>query len=91
MSTTYGQLHVQEFQPDLDSVMSYLERVSLYFDANGIAKDKRVPILLSSIGASTYSLLSDLLAPEKPGSKSLDQICTALRNHFEPKRSIIAK
>ena len=89
MATTYGQL--QEFQPDSDSVTSYLERVALYFDANGIAEDKKVPILLSSIGASTYSLLSDLLAPDKPGSKSFDQICTALRNHFEPKRSIIAE
>ena len=70
MSTTYGQL--QEFQPDLDAVTSYLERVSLYFDANGIAEDKRVPILLSSIGESTYSLLNDLLAPDKLGSKPFD-------------------
>ena len=89
MATTYGQL--QEFQPDSDSVTSYLERVSLYFDANGIVDGKRVPIMLSSIGASTYSLLSDLLAPDKPGSMSFDQICAALRNHFEPKRSIIAE
>ena len=89
MATTYGRL--QEFQPDSDSVTSYLERVSLYFDANGIVDGKRVPILLSSIGASTYSLLSHLLAPDKPGSMSFDQICVALRNHFEPKCSIIAE
>ena len=89
MATTYGQL--QKFQPDSESITSYLERVTLYLDANGIADGKRVPILLSSIGASTYSLLSNLLAPDKPGSKSFDQICAALRNHFEPKCSIIAK
>ena len=82
MATTYKQL--QEFQPDSDSVTSYLERVSLYLDANGIAEGKRVPIMLSSIGASTYLILSDLLTPDKPGSKSFDQICAFLQNHFKP-------
>ena len=82
MAKTYGQL--QEFQPDSDSVTSYLERVSLYLDANGIADGKRVTILLSSIAASTHSLLSNLLTPEKTGSKMCDQICAALQNHFEP-------
>ena len=89
MAMTYGQL--LEFQPDSDSVTSYLERVSLYFDAIGIVDGKRVPILLRSTGVSMYSFLSHLLAPDKPGSMSFDQICAALRNHFEPKRSIIAE
>ena len=93
MATTYMYGQLQEFQSDSDSVTSYLERVSLYtyFDANGIVDGKRVPILLSSIGASMYSFLSDLLAPDKPGSMSFDQICAALWNHIEPKRSIIAE
>ena len=59
--------------------------------ANNIPGDKRVPILLSSIGASTYSLLSDLLAPETPSDKSLAEISAALRKHFEPKRAVIAE
>lgn len=89
MATRYGQL--QEFQPESDSIKAYLERVALYFVANAIPDDKKVPILLSSIGTSTYALLSDLLAPNPPGNKSFDQITDALRNHFEPKRSIIAE
>ena len=53
--------------------------------ANNIPEDKQVPILLSSIGDSTYSLLSDLLAPESPSVKSLAEISAALCKHFEPK------
>ena len=89
MATQYGRL--QEFQPDSDSIKSYLERASLYLKANGITDNKRVPILLSSIGASTYTLLSDLVSPTAPGEKSFDDLCAALRNHFEPRRSTIAE
>ena len=89
MATQYGQL--QEFQPESESIKAYLERASLYFAANEIAADKKVPILLSSIGAPTYALLSDLLAPTSPGDKSFDEITAALRNHFEPKRSVITE
>ena len=35
---------------------------------------KRVPILLSSIGAPTYALLSDLVAPTPPSDKSFTEI-----------------
>ena len=59
--------------------------------ANNIPEDKQVPILLSSIGASTYSLLGDLLAPETPSVKSLAEISAALRKHFEPKRAVITE
>ena len=89
MATQYGQL--QEFKPDSDSIKSYLERVSLYFTANDVADGKRVPVLLSSIGASTYAVLSDLLAPDKLAAKTFDEISTALSNHFEPKRSVITE
>jgi hypothetical protein len=65
--------------------------VELYFSASGIAANKQVPILLSSIGASTYALLSDLVAPQPPSAKSFAEISGALRKHFEPKRAIIAE
>ena len=31
-------------------------------------REKRVPVLLSSVGVRTYSLLRDLVAPDAPGS-----------------------
>ena len=89
MATQFGCL--KEFQPESDSIKAYFEREQLYFTANAVEENKQVPILLSSIGASTYSLLSNLVAPHLPSAKSLAEICTALRLHFEPKRAIIAE
>jgi len=65
--------------------------VTLYFEANEIDSKKQVAVLLSSIGALIYPLLSDLLAPATPGEKALKQISTALLDRFEPKCSIITK
>ena len=89
MAAVYGKL--QEFQPGSESIKAYLERVTLYFKANTIDDDKKVPILLSSIGSSTYATLSDLLAPDTPGTKSFEEISTKLNDHFLPKRSTIAE
>ena len=89
MATQYGTLTA--FDPSSDSIKSYLERVRLYFIANKVAEDIQVPILLSSIGPSTYALLCDLLAPSMPSSKSLPEITETMRRHFEPKRVVIAE
>ena len=64
---------LKEFRPDEDSIQAYLEVATLYFSANDIEEDKQVPILLSSIGAQTYSLMRDLVAPKAPGSLSFAQ------------------
>ena len=86
---TFGTL--KEFDPDAESIKTYLDRVELYFTANSVVAAKQVPILLSAIGSSTYSLLSDLLAPDPPKEKSLAEITAALRKHFEPKRVVTAE
>ena len=50
-----------------------------------------MPILLTSIGASTYDRLSELLAPADPSSKDLSEILQLLQTHFEPVRVQIAE
>ena len=87
---TFGTLKLKECNPATDSIKPYLERVKLYFQANDVQEDRMVPILLSSIGSATYSLLSDLVAPETPSTKSHDDITKALENHFQPKRLTIS-
>ena len=89
MATQYGSL--REFHPESDAIKAYLERTSLYFSANDVPDAKKVAVLLSTIGAPTYSLLSDLVAPDPPGEKSLAEIVEALCRHFEPKRTVIAE
>ena len=39
----------------------------------------------------TYALLSDLLAPDKRSSKTVDQLTQVLVKHYEPKLVIIAE
>ena len=88
-TSQFGTL--KEFNSNEGSITSYLERVELYFTANSVPGDEQVPILLTCIGTSTYTLLSDLLAPSPPSTKSLAEITDVLRKHFEPKRAIIAE
>ena len=82
---------ISEFQSELESITVYLERVGQYFIANEIPTGRRVAVLLSVIGSRTYSLLRSLLHPEVPGEKTYDQLETALREHFEPKRLVVVE
>ena len=83
--------HIEEFNPDKEQISTYLERLELFFVANEVVDEKQVATLLSVIGGKTYALLRDLLAPDKPASKSLGQLKDTLRAHFEPKPVVIAE
>ena len=67
---------------------TYLECVQLFFLANGVDDEKKVPVFLSIM---TYSLLRNLVAPVLPQSKTFYQLVAILKCHFEPKPVIIAK
>ena len=82
---------LSEFHPEAEGISAYLERVELFFTANSIADDKKVAVFLSVVGGKTYSLLRDLLAPEKPQDKSLPVLFQKLKEHYEPKPLVIAE
>ena len=85
-----GQLSA--FHQESDTISAYLERVQIFFNANGIEEDKqKVPIFLNAVGARTYALLRDLLSPEKPAAKNFAELQKALTDHFEPKPLVIAE
>ena len=52
-ATTYGRIN--EFEAHNEDWETYVERVEMFFDANGIENDKHVAILLSCVGAKTYN------------------------------------
>ena len=88
--TTYGK--IEEFDRDTDTWELYIERLNFYFEANRISNKGEGltlhrAILLSSVGRKTYKLMCDLIAPEKPGAKSYTELCTMVKNHFNPKPS----
>ena len=46
-----------------EDIASYVECVELYFTANYVEKDNEVATLLAVIGADSYGVLRNLLAP----------------------------
>ena len=87
--STFGR--IEQFDPELESFATYEERIRLFFEANDIAEEKKVPIFLSIIGTRSYSLLRDLLLPDKPRDKDLKMLMEVLKAHYEPTPSVIVE
>ncbi len=68
-----------------------MQRVKLFFTANDVADEKKVPIFLTAVGGKTYELLQSLVAPIEPKDKTLLDIEATLVKHFEPKPLVIAE
>lgn len=82
---------IEEFDSAKEDWQSYIERVEVYFVANDVQDDKRVATLLSLMGATTYHLLHNLLAPQRPAAQTFDIIVATLKNHLSPKPLVIAE
>lgn len=83
---------VTEFCEDEDTFQNYVERLEQFFIANGIVDDvKKRAVLLSSVGAKTYKLVGNLLAPRKAGDCPYSEIVSTLTNHHNPRPSTIVQ
>ena len=51
----------------------------------GAADRKKVAVIISVIGSSTYNILRDLCSPAKPNDKSFTEICQLLQTHYKPR------
>ena len=71
---------LEKFEPEMEMISSYLERVENYFSAKKIQDDLKVAVFLNAIGRDTYSLLRNLLAPWKLSEQSLPTLTTALKD-----------
>ena len=72
---------VEEYKEDEEWV-EYIERLTHYFTANEIEDgDKQRSISLSVCGAKTYKLIRNLVSPEKPDSKSFNELAELVRNN----------
>ena len=82
---------IAAYQPDAEKIESYLERVELYMLANNFLEDRKVPALLTLVGASTYELLHSLVVPALPQTKSYEDLVSALKKHYSPPPLVIAE
>lgn len=73
----------------------YVEQLDQYFLANDITdaegKPKRRAVFLSVVGNKTYGLIKTLLTPEKPTSKTYEELVELVRNYVSPKPIVIAE
>ena len=81
----------QPFIPKMESINSYLERPDLYLKASGVVEAKTVPVFLSAIRLSAYTVLRDLCRPALPEMKSYEQLQHLLKQQYDPKLLIVAE
>ncbi len=89
MASVFGNMG--PFDESSEQWCSYTERFEYFMAANDIDQEKAVPTFLSVMGPKTFTLLRNLLQPEKPGEKTYDQIVNTLKAHFSPKPLVIAE
>ena len=69
---TYGRIEEFKFENNFEE---YVERLEEYFLANEIDdNDKKRSIFLTVCGEKTYSLLRNLCVPDKPNTKTFDEL-----------------
>ena len=90
MAALFGT--VSEFEEGKEEWTQYVERLEHFFAANGIEDaNKKRSVFLSVIGPSSYKLLRNLVAPAKPGEKTLDELVRAMTQHHSPTPSEIVQ
>lgn len=84
-------LHIGEIGPYDKNVdlANYLERFQYFVEANGIDADKKKAVFLSVVGDTTFSLIRDLVQPDKIENKTFDEIINLLKSHLIPQASVI--
>ena len=75
---------IEQFDAGASDWPSYLAWLDQFIQANGIEEPRRVATLLTVIRSTTFKLLQNLLAPEKPADKTYryEELCTALELIF---------
>ena len=89
---------VGEFDNSKETFRAYCDRMELFFEANDLdiqggeanaaadakVRRKRKAIFLTEIGAETFTLLDNLLAPRKAKDVAMVECVTILEKHFNP-------
>ena len=87
----YGK--ITGFDKTNEDWVSYVERMTLFFEANRIGEgtEKEV-ILLLSVGAQTSKLFKSLSVPTQPADKKFQGLVRMMTNHQDPDpNSIVEK
>ena len=88
MTAMHG--NIGEYHSEREEWDSYAERLEQYFVANDVTNAaKKKALLLSLCGPETYTLVRNLVAPDKPSTRTFEELSELVRNHHHPKPSVI--
>ncbi|CAK1588895.1 unnamed protein product [Parnassius mnemosyne] len=82
---------ISEFDVKTGNWTAYVERLEMYFVANSVKDEIKLPTLIAAMGESAYELLSTLASPKKPAELTYLDAVVLLRNHLQPKPSPMAE
>lgn len=81
----------ENFDSKRESFRNYKQRFENYITMKNISQNKEycAKLLLNSIGAENFNIISALSAPRTPAVLTYDEIFTMLEKHLAPKRNIL--
>ena len=82
---------LEEFDLKMETMTAYIERATLYLEANNVPREKWAATFLSALGKRTLQVLCNPILTNKVHSKSLDEVTKVLLNHYEPKPLVISE
>ena len=59
---------INAFDESVEDFESYCTRMELFFKANDLTEDKKVPAFLTLVGPKVYALARSLLSPKDPST-----------------------
>ena len=83
--------HVEPFRVGTDDWEQYEERMAQFLSVNEIEGNRKVAVFLTMVGPQAYALLSNLLAPDKPATKTYAELVETLTKHLKLKSIVIAE
>lgn len=72
------------FDENVELFSDYADRCASFLTANKVADEDRIHTFLAMVGPATYKLLNMLTSPDKPSTKTYDELITLLKGHFSP-------
>ncbi|XP_052889246.1 uncharacterized protein LOC128297608 [Anopheles moucheti] len=69
----------------------YASRIEMFFKANDVPEEKKVPLLVTMAGASLYSVAITMCAPDDPGDKSYAELIKLLKDYFAPVVNVVSE
>jgi len=91
MSAPANIRHVEPFKVGTDDWEQYENRMAQFLSANKIEGNRKVAVYFTMVGPQAYALLSNLLAPDKPATKTYAELVVTLTKHLKPKSIEIAE